>query len=343
MPLMQRNILFILRVDASIKGGGDLVQATWYKEILEQQLGYKVYFAHEYTLRELRNKHWDLVQLFNISRLFENYALVRELSYNSLLLTPIMQPGFSFDVKSIIKSMIRIVLTGKLSLLSFKNKPKNMLQLFDGVVFLSNLEREAFNRSFPENNIKNQILFENGVDERLHNDGRFALIDFIVVGRIEPKKRIIEAIDMVSSVNLDLTFISIGGLNWYHPIYCIRFLLRVLTGKVIYFGKRKEIVVANCMKVSNTLLNFSELEVSPLVDLEALACGCRVISTIYSYSHLIENERYVSIDVKNNEACLSAIRASLETIPTQASYVKTWHENAGQYVTLVNALVEKYD
>lgn len=92
------------------------------------------------------------------------------------------------------------------------------------------------------------------------------------------------------------------------------------------------------MKNSRILLNFSELEVSPLVDLEALKCGCSVISTKYSYSHLDDFNSFVRIDVKNETECINAINQMLLNVSNNFKHdkVQSWLDNSVQYISLIS-------
>ncbi|MNC21722.1 Glycosyl transferases group 1 [compost metagenome] len=329
------KILFVLRIDASIKGGGDLVQAKHYQKILEEELTCKVYFAHDLTKSELKNVEWDVVQLFNISRLHENMTTIAELRYKRILLTPILQPGFIFDFKALIKTIIRGLLWRTFSLTLARQSTNTILQQFDGFVFLSDSEKKAFFLQFPILNKKENTIFHNGVAEGLTIGAQPRIFDFIIVGRVEPKKRVIEAIDTVSTVTPKPLLLCVGGVNWYHPIYCAKFFLRVLRGNVVYLGKKESAAVFQFMRMTKTLLNFSELEVSPLVDLEALACGCNVISTIYSFPHQPISNHYERIDVKIEELCVRAIRHSLTDRPLSELKINTWKENSSAYIKMI--------
>lgn len=337
------RILFILRTDAAVKGGGDLVQARHYQKILEEELNCKVFFAHDLTRSELKNNEWDVVQLFNISRLHENMAVARELRYKRILLTPILQPGFIFDFKTLIKTIIRSLLWRTFSFEFAKHSMNTLLSDFDGFVFLSDSEKETFLLKFPSLKKIDNVIFHNGVTEGLTINVQPKIFDFIIVGRVEPKKRVIEAINIVTNMTPKPLLLCIGGMNWYHPIYCAKFLLRVLRGDVIYLGKRESSTVFQFMRMTRTLLNFSELEVSPLVDLEALACGCNVISTIYSYSHQPVSEHYERIDVKNDAACARATKCSLAARSGPHLKINTWKENSSAYLEMIGEQMANKD
>lgn len=335
-----KKILFLLRSDARVKSGGDLVQAKFYQKVLEEKVACKVYFFHELSLSEIKEVNWDLVQVFNVSRLHENMALLQGVKYRRLLLSPIVQPGFKFGFKLVVKNFIRNFLWNRSSFHHFLKEPEELLGRFEGFVFLSEAERAAFFKSFPAYVRSENVIYHNGVADGMAVDGYERVFDFIAVGRIEPKKRVVEAVDAVARVEPKSLFVCIGGINWYHPLYLLKFFLRVLKGNVIYLGKRDPSVVYEFMRRTRILLNFSELEVSPLVDLEALACGCNVISTTYSYSHLPDSDYFSRIDVKDMSRCFAAIRKSLDSRGGERMKISTWAENSNAYLDLVGQFLE---
>ncbi|MEO4046307.1 glycosyltransferase [Pseudomonas sp. CAU 1711] len=335
-----KKILFLLRSDAGVKSGGDLVQAKFYQRVLEERIACKVYFFHELPLAEVKKVSWDLVQVFNVSRLHENMALLQGVKYRRLLLSPIVQPGFRFGLRLAVKNFIRNCLWDRASFHHFLKEPEELLGRFDGFVFLSEAESEAFFKSFPACAGGESVIYQNGVADEIAHGEHERFFDFIVVGRIEPKKRVVEAVDAVAKAAPNSLLVCIGGINWYHPSYCFKFFLRVLKGNVIYLGRRDPSVVYGFMRRARVLLNFSELEVSPLVDLEALACGCNVVSTTYSYSHLSDSERYCRVDVKDMEQCFAAITQSLGSEGCKCMKINTWVENSGAYLGLVRQFLE---
>lgn len=337
---MVKNILFVLRSDAATKGGGDLVQAKFYQNVLEAEIACKVCFFHELSLSEIKEVNWDLVQVFNVSRLHENMALLQGVKYRRLLLSPILQPGFKFSLKLAVKNFIRNFLWNRSSVHHFLKEPEELFGRFDGFVFLSEAERVAFFKSFPAYAGSENVIYHNGVADGMVVGEYERVFDFIVVGRIEPKKRVVEAVDAVAEVAPKSLFVCIGGINWYHPSYGFKFFLRVLKGNVIYLGKRDPSVVYEFMRRTRVLLNFSELEVSPLVDLEALACGCNVVSTTYSYSHLPDSECFSRIDVKDMSQCYAAIIKSFDSEGCERLKINTWAENSSAYLDLVGQFLE---
>lgn len=336
---MGKTALFILRSDAAQKTGGDLVQAEFYKKILETNIGFEVFFSHKLRQNEIQTRQWDLVHIFNISRIQENIATLANASYKKIILSPILQPGVAFGWKLSIKNYIRNLFNGRISIKYFAKLPPHYLRRFDGFVFLSERERQAFLETFPFCVNAQQSIYQNGVIPGLSATDTERVFDYITVSRIEPKKRVNELIDTVSAAAPDSLLVCVGGLNWYHPFYCLKFLVRVSKGKVLYLGKRPAPIVYAFMKRTKTLLNFSEIEVSPLVDLEALACGCNVISTKYSYAHLEECDRYRRIDVKDDWQCAQAVRESLHSPRPSSLEIGTWEGNSADYENLVNNLL----
>jgi glycosyltransferase involved in cell wall biosynthesis len=335
------KVLFVLRTDAGVKGGGDLVQAKQYQSILESELPCKVYFAHDLSASQLQAIDWHTIQLFNISRLHENMATINGVKCERMILTPILQPGFKFDLKSLIKTIIKGLIWRRFSIKLLNQSIYDLLDRIDAFVFLSELEKSAFIKMFPKYSTKASAVFNNGVSEGHDAGNQKRIFDLLIVGRVEPKKRVNETIDTVSNIHPRPSLIYIGGLNWYHPFYCIKFFLRVLRGQVIYLGKQQPSSVFDVMKTTKTLLNFSELEVSPLVDLEALACGCNVVSTIYSFPHQPVSQHFERIDVKSNKDCESAIVSALKNQAGFEIKINTWSENSHAYLKMINNTTDR--
>lgn len=334
------KFLFCLRGDAAFKSGGDIVQARHYKEVLEKNFDCEVVFYHEANRRAVREIIWDVVIVFNVSRLQENYSYFSALSYHRIILCPIVQPGFCFSFRLTIKNFIRGLLGGQGFLAFLNNSPLSILEKFDGFVFLSKSERLSFHSKFSMTENIPSVIYCNGVSENISVGVGERVFDFIVVGRVEPKKCVVELIDSVNEVRPDALLLCVGGVNWYHPIYSLKFYTRVLKGQVVYLGKRNPETVYGLMRQTKTLLNFSELEVSPLVDLEALASGCRVVSTIYSYTHLESNEWFLRIDVKDSSQRELAISNTSNDACSFSPNIPTWSENAHDYIAFINSFLK---
>lgn len=336
-----KKILFIVRIDADRKGGGDLVQAQEYKLAIESNLHEcQVFMHHETDNNQLTSTHWDCVHLFNISRLQENMAILKKITYTSLVICPILQPGFRFKTIDNFKYAIKSIISKKTPTLTPLSKIKNFLFSADGFVFLSASERDAFLEKFNEINGKAYCIFENGINPITPPTSSTRIIDFICVGRVEPKKRTIETIDLISATTPGALLMCVGALNWYHPVYCLKFLFRIALGKTAYMGRVQQSRAHDLMKTSKTLINLSELEVSPLVDLEALACGCNVISTNYSYAHLAESSNYKRIDVKDTHACKEAISTPFSPTALNLASPNLWIENSKNYTKMVSQIIK---
>lgn len=250
------KILFVLRCDAKKKAGGDLIQAEQYKKILEMKINNAaVFFSHELSVQQINSETWDIVQLFNISRLYENVFSLRNVRYKKLILTPILQPGFKFNKMLKFKAVVRFFILKK-GFISLTDEIK-FLKKIDAIVFLSTSERQAFYFLFPFLLSVTNVVYCNGVNSDVIDNFQFnndRLFDYIIVGRIEPKKRVIEAINIVNKSNKGSMVICIGRLNWYNPLYCIIFLYKILSGKAIYLGA----IIKNCFFLNEEFTNFVE-------------------------------------------------------------------------------------
>lgn len=337
------NILFILRADAASKSGGDLIQAKNYQAVLMLEAGYNVKLAHEISREEREATEWDIIHLFNISRMIENSQILKNLKFKTVILSPILQPGFKKTKSLRIKNIIRYIISKKSLPHRLKKHEQEIIEKIGGLVFLSTTEKLAFFEKFPSYIKKPWCIYKNAHNVKIPNNRGERIFDFIIAGRIEPKKRTIEAVAIINETDKLKNIIVAGAINWYHPIYALKFLKMLLAGKLIYAGKQSQQNLYKLMSNTKTLINFSELEVSPLVDIEAIACGCSVLSTKYSYTHLEESWYFRQVDVKNPSECSQSIKHLLEN-PTTSSDTAivnlkaTWTENSKEYLYLIQSL-----
>jgi glycosyltransferase involved in cell wall biosynthesis len=100
----------------------------------------------------------------------------------------------------------------------------------------------------------------------------------ISVGRIEPRKRQLELARAALATGTAMTFV--GGENLNTPRYCREFgrVIAQSSGLLVWTGALDRSEVLDRFASSRVLINASWVEVQSLVDLEALARGCAVVS-----------------------------------------------------------------
>jgi hypothetical protein len=331
----QVNILFIIRIDAVKKNGGDLIQAKRYKEIILKNIEANVLFAHELSNNELKSRKWDIVQIFNISRIYEHNYILEKIDYESLYISPIVQPNFVLTKRDYIKSFIRGALIGKFIKYISKSQIHNIYKRVKVGIYLSSSEKKYFERIFFKP--KYSIIVHNGVDKKEENFITNKEIDFLIVGRIEKSKNSYFIAQFLSKYFPDKNVLFVGGKNKYHYFYVNKFLnLIQKKSKINFTGIIPYAEVQNIMCKSNILINLSLKEVSPLVDLEALSHGMKVLTTSSSFSHLKENKCIQIVDPTDETMIKEKLIYLMHSTCTNSiNYVGLWEDNLYNYIKTI--------
>ena len=338
------NILFILRIDTKEKNGGDLFQAKQYKKILDEEYSNRVniQFAHDISSQELQKTKWNLVQLFNVSRLDEHMFYLSQIKYQYIAMTPIVQPNYMFSFKDYIKSLIRGVLHFKVVPYSSNEKKYNLLSKCDFNVFLSQDEQDYYERNFAK--INGPIIAKNAIDL---NFTRLSManekeIDFLVVGRVEKSKNTLNTLEMLNECFPNFKSCFVGAGNKYHFRYFKKFLQKCDENEnVKYLGLQSHEKVTELMCNAKILLNLSLKEVSPLVDLEALACDMKVLSTTASFTHLIEDNCFMRTDPLNQAYIVEKIKLLMKTNCKKTNQILSWKDTLQPYIQEIDSLIKK--
>lgn len=316
------KILFLLRIDASSKNGGDLIQAKKYKEVIHHQInGAMVHFSFEISQQELLQTKWTYVVCFNLVRLQEYAYLLKKISYKKAILVPIIFPQFNFTCKNNLKSIYRSFYQRQYATV-FKIcvNPEKYLNLFDGFVFLSARENESFVNKFGHR-VKENATFticHNGIDYKQTGFTSYLKankerdIDFVVVGRIETQKNSLAALEFRNTYFKHKSIVFIGAKNPYHKKYAQKFIELVSLEDAKYVGAIKHHEVIGYLQRAKIILNLSLLEVSPLVDLEALSQGCKVVTTSHSFTHLVNSNNILVVNPDNLTNFVPQIQAMLD-------------------------------
>lgn len=335
---MSKKILFIVRIDARKKNGGDLIQAEIYKQHLENNLDVEVFFAHMLLINDLKAIHWDYVQLFNYSRIPEHYFYLKRIRYKKIGLCTIIQPGYQISKSDRFKSLIRGVLNFKL-LNPFKAPIDRIICSMDLIIYLSKGEKEFF-ESF-HSKISQYVIVNNGIDELKLPKDLNKKYDFIVVGRVERWKNSIRSLKFIAKNYPLKSLIFVGAYNKFHFIYYLQFLYNIFVNKnVQYLGAKSKEDTLQLISESRILLNLSLKEVSPLVDLEAINCNTYVITTKFSFSHLSNDGNVVVIDPNDDAALNKAIKFFSLKQTVSRSQAQSWAKCLRPYVQAVEAIIK---
>jgi glycosyltransferase involved in cell wall biosynthesis len=148
----------------------------------------------------------------------------------------------------------------------------------------------------------------------------------IVVGRIEARKRQLETLRVAEDLGVALTFVGAG--NPGQRRYTAAFAAEVRASRFsTWLDALPWEEVQRLMRTSTVLLNCSWVEVQSLVDLEAAASGCRVVSTYDAgSSHDWLGPRVVEVACDDLSAAVTTAE-SLRTRrdpPPPITYPHTW-------------------
>lgn len=343
------KVLFILRIDSDIKSGGDLIQANEYATVLKEhfQDDIEISFFSKKNFNEIKKVKWDLVQLFNISRIDEHIFILKKINYCKLSLAPIIQPKFLLSKKESIKSFIRGLLRGFLITYNSAAKKIFFLESCSLFIFLSTDEAHYFENTIFDTKDKKKIIINNGVNENIDFSKINGVrdIDFLIVGRIEDGKNSINIINILNRYYNKSNCTIVGSFNKYHYFYNKKFNKLISNmPNINYVGSYPHYKVLKLMKRSKFLLNISKKEVSPLVDLEALSCGTSVCSTTESFTHLVEDSSFIRVDPFNELEIVDKLKdfTLSNTIKRNSlNKVYTWKMCMNEYILHIEKLVDK--
>ena len=330
------NILFIVRIDAAVKGGGDLIQAKRYKKELELNRKIKVSFAHDVTDYTLSSVTWDYVQLFNYSRIPEHHYYLDTLKYKKIGLCTIIQPGYQISKIDRVKSFIRGILSFKI-INTFKVDIDKTITSLDVIFYLS--DKEMFYFKTIHDDLPEGIVVHNGVDRVTETKKNINKYDFIVVGRIEKGKNSIRILDFVAKNYPDKSLIFVGAVNKFHIFFYLKFLFSIVRHKNIrYFGFMNRDRTLHLISQSEILLNLSLKEVSPLVDLEGISCGTKILTTKQSFTHLVNDNDVVFASPYNYSEWSPAIDFLVDSPKESNCQARAWSDCLKDYVVAIERL-----
>ncbi|HBU8346067.1 TPA: glycosyltransferase, partial [Escherichia coli] len=174
------------------------------------------------------------------------------------------------------------------------------------------------------------VLVRNGVDlvPELSESIDDRNIDVLVCGRIEERKNSLAILRELGKTKLTVVFV--GGENHNNKKYVTKFKDEISNyNNITFIGKKKPIDLISLYRRSRFHVSASWFEVASLVDLEAYAYGCKVISSTEGSTHeyLKDNANYISPDdIKNLRDLLTESYVDINP-SEQYQYIKrnyTW-------------------
>ncbi|MBG9785020.1 glycosyltransferase [Shouchella lehensis] len=333
------EVIFLMRIDAFNKTGGDTQQIKNYVKELNK-LGVNATISTDLSI-DLSN--YDIVNLVNIDRPIETWEFYKkakrlekkivlisihhsyeqinhfEKTQRSGVLRLINVFARDFWKREKVKNLIRSInhpelFTASLKMLfsNVKEKQKEIIRESDLVITLAEKEAIEINRDFDLTiSTTDYLIVKNGVNlPSKQVNFKKKKYDVLVVGRIEPRKNQLNIIKALAGSDIKVLFV--GKENGNSKSYVNEFKKQIKCNEnmsylgAVEYEKMKEVYMA-----SKVHLSASWFEVTPLVDIEALYFGCNIVTTENSFSEEYLGEFAEFVNPSNIEDIKGKIIKSL--------------------------------
>ena len=360
------KLAFLTRVDAYNKNGGDTYQLEMYKKYLERN-NHEVLIIDDLSIPSGQ----DFYILVNIDRPIELIAyykkLKKENKIDKMFILPIHHSYTCIDFfEKNIRQGSQGIIFRLFSSFQQREKVKNIFRTFKfpslirhtishffvdyiktskhilnnscGIILIAEGELENIKSDFDVDvNLNKCFIVKNGVSIswtplEVKNEDR--KIDVLVCGRIEPRKNSLAIANYFKNEKYKVNFV--GALNENAKKYCNEFLQVIHENDNLeYLGKLTHEELTELYLNTKIHLSASWFEVASLVDLEAYAHGCHIISSINGHTKDYLKERAKYIDPSNLEGLkiiLEELICVTSSLDEQYNYINssfTW-DHSGQ-------------
>ncbi|WP_114193567.1 glycosyltransferase family 4 protein [Edaphovirga cremea] len=344
------KIAFLTRVDAFDKNGGDTYQIQMYKKYLEDDN----HFVDIITNLSVPD-NYDNYIVVNLDRPLELVIYYAELQRRNLLDKTFVltihhdYQCIDFYEKKIRKGVMGIILSA-LNSHNKREKLKNIARAIKypalwpfsikhlwldynllsqkllneslGAFLIAEGEKEIICRDFVVS-LVNHHLVKNGVDliGDINSENNTRDIDVLICGRIEPRKNSLAIAEYFKNKPYKVVFA--GGMNTNANSYCKQFSDVVAdSDNIKYLGRVPPESIPSLYLKSKVNLSASWFEVASLVDLEAYAYGCHVISSQNGHTKDYLGDKAIYIDPVD----LSKLDTILTMLIKKESVLNKQHE-----------------
>lgn len=338
------RVLMQSRADLYTAKGGDTVQIDETAKAL-RRLGISV----DISLKERPDlKDYDLVHLFNITRVHETYLQLQWARQANLpvVLTPIYHPLSeletynqihpsamvkltrhfvkSFYMREQLKTLYRAVSTRRAwrSCLTqwrvgYLQQQKAVLENAAGWLVLANAEKERILKDFSIKSPPSVLRVPVGISEQFLSSqslsSQFSLPKRFVlcVGRIEPRKNQLNLVKAMQRLSLPL--VLVGAVNGNHRPYYKAVLDAAKTLKHFkHLGVLPHEQLPAVFQRAHTHALVSYTEVLPIVNFEAAVSNCQLVMSNVGYSwEYFANQAYY-VDPQNVDEIRQALLQSFK-------------------------------
>lgn len=306
------RVMFLTRIDNDSKKGGDSFQILMYMKELELR-GHLVEVCCDIRKIDFSEKY-DYFILVNSDRYLEVVSYHSTLKGKGLLHKTLILPihhsyeaikeyenekshGLtrlvfkilgSYENKEKAKNFYRIrndlrllPIVFKHLFINYKATIRNIFETTRAVILIAEGEKQNIERDFSVK-LKDFVVVKNGVNINYSlkvEDFQNRQWDYLICGRIEPRKNSFELAKHFKDSNLKVCFV--GALNKNNRSYNRDFEELVKSSDALHhYGYVDPEKMKNMYLNSKAHISASWFEVASLVDLEAYAHGCNVISSV---------------------------------------------------------------
>lgn len=335
------KVAYPMRVDALDKPGGDLVQVQKY---IAGAAAISTAFSGT-ILVDLNAdfSSFDIVHLTNLDRpaeLYHYFIRAREQrkpivlstihhSYSEIErferearqgMVRIVSGHLSFQTLELMRCMVRSVkyphllaCLAKLIPVGTKEAQKSVLDGAHCILVLTEKERTDIDYDVGPVKRDKTVCIRNGIEAdvlgRSDVTSEERDIDVCVVGRIEARKNQLAILDAVNTTGRSAVFV--GKENPNHPRYCAQFKKEIAESTSTHAGSFSHPETLALMRRAKVHVSASWFEVSSLVDIEAYAAGCRVISSVSGGTKELLGDKARYVDPGSPAELVTAISQAL--------------------------------
>lgn len=286
--------------------GGDAVQVAETIKSLKN-LGVDVTFSHN-TFKDPRE--YDLVHAFNVN-FFWTVPMQQEAKKHKipLVLSPIY---FDMEYDQTFGQMSKLLYSA------------------DRVIALSKNEQDQMIKRYG---IKNSLVISNGINDKIFHKNNGVVDKYVLaVGRSsDPAKGAHLVANACRKLNIPLLYVGMSSDNEFSNS------VKRMCWKYIENIKQKEL--AKLYQKAKVYVCSSLSERQSLGVLEAAACGCPIVDSIYNLgANLLPSSRIV--DPNNLDALCGAIQEQWEK-PRNTDKVPTWNDVAEQILKVYTEVLDE--
>ncbi|MXF46381.1 glycosyltransferase [Raoultella sp. Lac2] len=364
------KVAFLTRVDAFDKNGGDTYQIQMYKKYFEKN-GHEALIVTDLSIPD----SCDYYILVNMDRPLELIAYYKKLegldrmnktlflsihhSYKAIdyfeskvrsgKLGMVFKMISSFHRREKIKNIARSLKYKNLFIpsvlqtsLDYKQKIKEIICNVRSIILIAEGEKNTIEFDY-DTTVSDSFIVKNGVDLTIISELDYKKerdIDVLVCGRIESRKNTLAIAEHFKNTKYKITFV--GAINNNDKEYGERFTNLIESCEnMTYLGRVDPGKMPGIYLRSKIHLSASWFEVASLVDLEAYAYGCHVISSIHGHTDGYLGNRAIYLDpnkLNDITSIIDNLKAKECDLIAQHTFISSYFSWEKAYESLYSSL-----